>query len=134
MSVRAKFYVGEKAERSNHPNPNYPVQTFETVILYPVNGGSEENKNFFQYTPSGKIELGIMNQEAAKQFEVGKEYYVDFTSESERKGLTMNVSVKDMEVFKQLSEVVLKAVAEIESSDVRQKILDDLASVIQTAE
>lgn len=79
MSVRAKFYVGEKAVRSNHPNPNYPVQTSDTVTLYPVINGSEENKSFFQYTPSGKIELGIVNAEAAKQFEVGKEYYIDFT-------------------------------------------------------
>jgi hypothetical protein len=77
--VRAKMYCGEKIKRANHPNPNYPIDIFETVVLYPVSGNSEENKQFFRWTPTGKIELGILNPEAAKQFEVGKEYYVDFT-------------------------------------------------------
>lgn len=79
MSVRAKFYVGEKTVRSNHPHPNADNQPMEVVTLYPVNGNSEENASFFKWTPSGKIELGVLNPEAAKQFEPGKEYYVDFT-------------------------------------------------------
>jgi len=33
---------------------------------------------FFQATPSGLIKLGILNEEASKQFEVGKEYFVTF--------------------------------------------------------
>lgn len=49
------------------------------VKLQPVCTGSEENKQFWKYTPSGSIELSINNTEASKQFEVGKEYYIDFT-------------------------------------------------------
>jgi hypothetical protein len=49
------------------------------ITLTPVCTGSEENESFYQYTPSGSIELGIVNENASKQFEVGKEYYVDFT-------------------------------------------------------
>jgi hypothetical protein len=47
------------------------------VKMEPVYAGSEENKEFFSYTPSGHIELGIINPAAAKQFEPGKEYYID---------------------------------------------------------
>ena len=45
----------------------------------PVFTGSEENKNFFKWTPGGKIELQVVNPEAAEKFELGKEYFVDFT-------------------------------------------------------
>jgi hypothetical protein len=51
-----------------------------TVIkLSPVMDGSAENKEFYKYSPSGAIELGTVNEAAAAMFEVGKEYYVDFT-------------------------------------------------------
>ena len=49
------------------------------IYLAPVTCGSEENKQFFAYTPYGTVDFGTVNAEAAKQFEVGKEYYVDFT-------------------------------------------------------
>ena len=51
----------------------------KTVRLVPVMNASEENKAFFAATPSGSIELGILNPSAAEWFEVGKEYYIDFT-------------------------------------------------------
>jgi hypothetical protein len=41
--------------------------------------GSAENEAFFQATPAGKMILEIATPEAAAQFEVGKDYYVDFT-------------------------------------------------------
>ena len=44
----------------------------------PVTSSSDENKKFYQYTPSGSIELGTLNKEAAQQFQIGKELYVDF--------------------------------------------------------
>lgn len=40
------------------------------------------NKVFWEATPSGKIEMQINNLSAAQQFEVGKEYYVDFSPAS----------------------------------------------------
>ncbi len=39
---------------------------------------AHENKKFWDATPSGKIELGMVNQKAVDQFELGKEYYVTF--------------------------------------------------------
>jgi hypothetical protein len=53
--------------------------TGSVIELYPVVGGSDDNEKFYQYTPSGKIELGTVNENASKLFEIGKEYYVDFT-------------------------------------------------------
>lgn len=49
------------------------------VVLSAVTGGSEENKKFWKYTPAGEIKINIDNPEAAKMFEPGKEYYIDFT-------------------------------------------------------
>lgn len=69
MSVRAKFKVDSVEHTADSA----------TVKLTPVVSGSEENKTFYKWTPSGLIMLATINKEAAKQFEPGKEYYVDFT-------------------------------------------------------
>ncbi len=45
----------------------------------PVYTGSEENKQFFKYTPGGVVQFNIVNSETADKFEIGKEYYVDFS-------------------------------------------------------
>ncbi|WP_236293118.1 hypothetical protein [Paenibacillus allorhizoplanae] len=45
--------------------------------------GSEENKDFWKYTPAGQIQMSVDNEKAQEQFEVGKEYYVDFTPANE---------------------------------------------------
>ena len=63
--VRAKFTVMNVTEKE--------------VTLLPVTYGSEENKKFFELTPYGSIQMGTINPDAIKQFEVGKEFYVDFT-------------------------------------------------------
>jgi len=62
--VRAKFYV---------------TAVLPSVLLQPVVCGSKENEVFFKYTPGGQIRLDILSEETVKQFEVGVEYYVDFT-------------------------------------------------------
>ena len=69
--VRAKFTCRSKVENETDGSAN--------ITLEPVVCGSEENKEFYKYTPCGRIELGVLNSEASKQFEQGKEYYVDFT-------------------------------------------------------
>lgn len=65
MSVRAKFVCSMKNEN--------------VIAFNPVYSGSKENESFFRATPGGQIMLNIVNEDAAKQFEQGKEYYVDFT-------------------------------------------------------
>ncbi len=48
-----------------------------TVLLHPVSRGEDED--FFKATPSGEIKLGVVNQAAADQFTVGKQYLIEFT-------------------------------------------------------
>lgn len=50
-----------------------------TVKLTPVVSGSEENKQFYRWTPAGGATLGVVSRDTAGQFEPGREYYVDFT-------------------------------------------------------
>lgn len=64
--VRAKFVCSYKKD--------------DYVSFSPVISGSDENKQFFQYTPGGEIRLFTVNPRAMSQFELGAEYYVDFIS------------------------------------------------------
>ena len=69
MKVRAKFRCVEKTQDSG----GYGVK------LHPVVGGSDENEEFFKYTPCGSIEMSTINAAAAAaEFEVDEQYYVDF--------------------------------------------------------
>lgn len=72
--VKCKF----KCINVSVPEKDAPGVT-ASVELVPVYTGSEENKKFFKYTPGGEIKLQVVNPEAAKQFEIGKDYFVDFT-------------------------------------------------------
>lgn len=76
MTVRAKFRVMERANRAGW-SPDAKPTCF--VRLAPVTASSEENKSWAKYTPSGSIEMNIDNPEAYDAFELGAEYYVDFT-------------------------------------------------------
>lgn len=73
--VRCKFKCVSKREYrgwdgSTNTRPLYEYR-FDVVT-----SGSEENKQFFSYTPSGSLEVSSVND---GQFEVGKEYYLDLT-------------------------------------------------------
>jgi hypothetical protein len=67
--VRAKFRV-------NAVQRNSPAS--ETVYLHPVYSGSDENKGFWEATPSGSIMMTINNPGGIGFFQDGKEYYIDF--------------------------------------------------------
>ena len=75
MTSRAKFTVQSITTHKAWNGPGL----MGTVKLIPVTGGSEENKAFYEATPSGQIELGTVNDAVLKQFNVGDEFYVDFT-------------------------------------------------------
>jgi hypothetical protein len=67
----------------------FRVSSYETFLdrgeelrrikLQVVVDGSDENKQFFRWTPSGTIEIGTLNHKAWEQFPLGAEMYVDFT-------------------------------------------------------
>jgi hypothetical protein len=70
MTVRAKFTVQEIARTTS----GYRIR------LSPVTSGSEENQQFYKYTPGGSIELSTINDAAVEQFgSPGDSFYVDFT-------------------------------------------------------
>lgn len=71
--VRAKMTCESKEVANTGDRDAY------NIVLVPVTGGSDENKQFYRWTPSGKIELNTINATAAGEFEVGHSYYVDFT-------------------------------------------------------
>jgi len=68
-TILAKFKVGST---TNYGNNNLEVK------MTPVVGGSDENKSFSMYTPSGDVRLHITNPDALDFFEAGKEYYLEF--------------------------------------------------------
>ncbi|MCK9220245.1 MAG: hypothetical protein M0P47_09380 [Bacteroidales bacterium] len=69
MKTIAKFKCVEKAKN----------QYNEKISLEPVTSGSPENDEFYKTTPSGVIHIFTCNPQAADSFEVGKEYYVNFS-------------------------------------------------------
>jgi hypothetical protein len=98
MAVRAKFrlnsYTTEMHTQYPHTKPvevgpgtvrhdpdySRPEQVEKRTLNFtPVGDSSPENKSFWEWTPSGSLQLGCVNQEAWKRFEIGKEYYLDFT-------------------------------------------------------
>jgi hypothetical protein len=68
-TLLAKFKVGST---TNFGNNNLQAN------LSPVVQGSEENRSFSMYTPSGEIKLHITNPDAIDFFEPAHEYYVEF--------------------------------------------------------
>jgi hypothetical protein len=82
MTVRAKFRLVEwkncEGYTYDETGKGHPC-IVSSLVFVPVSGSSPENKKFWSATPSGRIELGIVNPEAAKEFNLLKEYYVDFT-------------------------------------------------------
>ena len=70
VNTRCKFKVESKTE----------CAAGYQILLKPVTSGSPENEKFYQYTPFGEFNLGLLKVETAAQFEVGKEYYIDITA------------------------------------------------------
>lgn len=92
MSVKAKFKVNriESSLQTRQKDPNRPwmegnIEEVEmrTVVMSPVYGNGDphhENTKFWNATPSGEVKLGTINPEAWGYFEIGKEYYLEFTA------------------------------------------------------
>jgi len=70
--MRMKVFCSKKAENQYEPEK---VDLAFTAVY----DGSEENKMYWEMTPAGSIELSTVNKSVVEKFEVGKDYYVDFT-------------------------------------------------------
>jgi hypothetical protein len=91
MSVRAKFAVtkiestlGQRAtgEKDERGHAKYEPCEMKTLVMNPVYGNGDpnhENTKFWQASPGGELRLNVVNAAAVAQFELGKEYYVDFS-------------------------------------------------------
>lgn len=73
MSVRAKFRVNSIADHG------YGREVSLTAVYEGALGENEENKRFTKATPNGSIKMMIDNPWAWKQYDVGQEWYVDFS-------------------------------------------------------
>ena len=78
MPVRLKFKVTKKNEYLGYTYRDGQNRTERVggVELYPVTDGSEENKQFYAATPSGRIEFGTINQAALDSLPLGAECYI----------------------------------------------------------
>ena len=73
MSVRAKFYCTSTKKTKNWRGGGF---LYDYEFLPVADDGTEENKAFWEATPSGKLNLHSVQVDL---FEVGKGYYLDFT-------------------------------------------------------
>lgn len=75
MTVRAKFKVVSITRQQGWSG----VKEMQVIKLQPVTGNNPENAAFYAATPSGSIELGVVPVEVGNRFDIGAEFYVDFT-------------------------------------------------------
>jgi len=86
MSVRAKFKVDSIGRQHtsihNATTGKFEPGEMQNITLSPVYGNGDpehENTKFYRASPSGQIQLNTVNQAAGDYFELGQEYYIDFT-------------------------------------------------------
>lgn len=92
MGVRAKFrfnsYTTELHSRPSRKEDGSldwqnttpcEKRTLNFTPVYANNDPKHENSKFWDASPSGSLQLGTINPEAWSQFELGKDYYLDFT-------------------------------------------------------
>ncbi len=77
MATRAKFKLNSYTVDEHHETG----EEKRTLNMTPVYDADPESENgqFFAYTPSGSIQLGVTNKAVWGEFEIGDEIYVDFT-------------------------------------------------------
>lgn len=73
-TVRAKFKVTAITQHSWHPN-------LRSITMEPqYDPDIPEDQRFQEATPSGKLEMNVDNPAALEVLELGKTFYLDFTS------------------------------------------------------
>lgn len=78
QTIRAKFWITGVSETNDGAAEN-PQKTGENVTMQAVTTGSEENKSFSQYTPSGSLSMHVSNPDLYGAFVQGEEVYIDIT-------------------------------------------------------
>lgn len=70
--VRAKMVCTGKQDRTGEDQG-------VDISLMAVYANSPENAEWSKFTPSGSLTMNCVNENASSQFDVGREYYIDFT-------------------------------------------------------
>ncbi len=76
MTTRCKFYCNVVTKQKAYPFDPATPRFVYTAEFSAVSDGSEENKKFFEATPSGSLRIGVYKDDV---FEPGKSYYLDVT-------------------------------------------------------
>ncbi len=77
MTTRCTFTCSGVTKRlSWQQKPDDPPRFLYEAEFTAVSDGSEENKRFFEYTPSGTLKIGVYKDDV---FQPGKAYYLDIT-------------------------------------------------------
>lgn len=89
MTVRAKFKVysitrhmgstGKYNEEGRYVSQPTEMWTIEMNPVFPGENPEHENSKFWAASPGGSIKLNCVNRTAVEQFDIEKEFYVDFT-------------------------------------------------------
>lgn len=82
MSTRAlKDAEGNRLKDERGYDLREPCEMW-SITMSPVYGNGDpnhENTKFWEASPSGQIWIDCVNKTAVDQFDLGKEFYVDFT-------------------------------------------------------
>jgi len=81
MSSRVKRDADGNEVKNDRGGYEYEPCEMRTIRMSPVYGNGDpnhENTKFWNASPSGSLELGCVNLEAAERFELDREYYLDF--------------------------------------------------------
>jgi hypothetical protein len=83
MAVRARFQVMSITSYANQ-NPHTARERNVAVVevtMKPVYSSDpkHENKAFWDATPGGELKMSVTNLDAVNAFQLGQEYYLDFT-------------------------------------------------------
>lgn len=81
--VIAKFHISSKTKTMGYDPQGNKAPTYK-IEGHAVYTGSEENNKFFNATPYGKLELGVLNKAAADQIEPGNDYYITIEKAPEK--------------------------------------------------
>lgn len=83
--VRVKFKVteiqrtmGAKYVETEKGRDLVPCEV-RTIRMQPVAGNHAENEKFWSGTPRGQIEITCINAEAVEQFDLDREFFVEFS-------------------------------------------------------
>lgn len=80
MTLRAKFRVDSMIEHK--PHHQVPTSGWTEVSLAAQYSNSKEDNQFSAATPTGSLKMTVTTETGKSFFEVGKNYYLDFTEAS----------------------------------------------------